>query len=39
MRFKIVMAGRDCFQFVPRSLESVAAQIDQGFDVCVIDDA
>jgi glycosyltransferase involved in cell wall biosynthesis len=39
MRFKIVMAGRDCFQFVTRSLESVAAQLDRGFDVCVVDDA
>lgn len=39
MRFKIVMAGRDCFQFVPRSLQSVAEQLDEAFDVCVIDDA
>ncbi|MDG4793680.1 glycosyltransferase family 2 protein [Micromonospora sp. WMMD1082] len=33
------MAGRDCFRFVPRSLESVAAQLDSAVDVCVIDDA
>jgi glycosyltransferase involved in cell wall biosynthesis len=39
MRFKVVMAGRDCFRFVSRSLESVAAQDDPAFDVCVIDDA
>jgi glycosyltransferase involved in cell wall biosynthesis len=39
VRFKIVITGRDCFQFVPRSLDSVAAQIDEAFDVCVIDDA
>ena len=39
MRFKVVMAGRDCFPFVQRSLESVASQSDVAFDVCVIDDA
>jgi glycosyltransferase involved in cell wall biosynthesis len=39
MRFKVVMAGRDCFRFVQRSMESVAAQIDEGVDVCVVDDA
>jgi len=39
VRFKIVLTGRDCFQFVPRSLESVAAQVDEAFDVCIIDDA
>jgi glycosyltransferase involved in cell wall biosynthesis len=39
MRFKVVMAGRDCLRFVERSLESVAAQTDEAVDVCVIDDA
>jgi len=39
IRFKIVMAGRDCFQFVERSLDSVARQRDDAFDVCVVDDA
>ena len=39
MRFKIVMAGWNCFRFLPRSLDSVAAQDDGAFDVCVIDDA
>jgi glycosyltransferase involved in cell wall biosynthesis len=39
MRFKIVVAGRNCFRFVQRSLESIAGQIDEAFDVCVVDDA
>jgi glycosyltransferase involved in cell wall biosynthesis len=39
LRFKVVMAGRDCFQFLARSLASVAAQADQALDVCVVDDA
>ncbi len=39
MRFKVVMTGRDCFQFLERSLRSVAAQVDEAIDVCVIDDA
>jgi glycosyltransferase involved in cell wall biosynthesis len=39
LRLKVVMAGRDCLRFVPRSLESVAAQTDSAVDVCVIDDA
>jgi glycosyltransferase involved in cell wall biosynthesis len=39
MRFKVVMAGRDCFPFVQSSLQSVAAQTDREVDVCVVDDA
>lgn len=39
MRFKIVMAGWNCFKFLPRSLDSVVAQLDEDFDVCVVDDA
>ena len=39
MRFKVVMAGWNCLRFLPRSLDSVAAQDDDAFDVCVVDDA
>jgi glycosyltransferase involved in cell wall biosynthesis len=39
VRFKLVMAGRDCYQFVSRSCESVVNQTDEMFDVCVVDDA
>lgn len=37
MKFKVVMSGRNCFDFLPRSLASVAAQ-SGDFDVCVVDD-
>jgi len=33
------MPGWNCFPFLERSLRSVAAQHDDGFDVCVVDDA
>jgi glycosyltransferase involved in cell wall biosynthesis len=38
VRFKIVMTGWNCFGFLPRSLDSVAAQVDDAFDVCIVDD-
>lgn len=39
VRFKIVITGWNCPQYVRRCLDSVAAQTDTGYDVCVIDDA
>lgn len=39
MRFKLLVTGWNCYRFVERSLRSIAAQRDPGFDVCVVDDA
>lgn len=39
MRFKIVVTGWNCPQYVRRCLASIAAQTDDQYDVCVVDDA
>src|ERR1700735_5569952 len=39
VRFKIIVTGWNCPQYVRRSLGSVAGQTDTGYDVCVVDDA
>src|SRR5260370_21722656 len=39
MRFKIVVTGWNCPQYVRRCLDSVTAQTDTGYDVCMVDDA
>jgi glycosyltransferase involved in cell wall biosynthesis len=39
MRFKILVAARNCRPYLERSLASLAAQTDDAYDVCVVDDA
>ncbi len=39
MKFNFVVTGRNCLQWVGPCLDSIAAQKDQDFDVCIVDDA
>lgn len=39
MRFKVLVAARDCVPYLDASLAALAAQTDPAFDVCVVDDA
>lgn len=39
MRYKLIVAGYNCFDYAKRCLDSIQSQTLKNFDVCVVDDA
>jgi glycosyltransferase involved in cell wall biosynthesis len=39
MRYKLIVAGYNCFDYAQRCLDSIASQTLKNYDVCVVDDA